>query len=160
MISMVEKFLSANAAQEEVKVLAEAFDAGRFLEVVLVAPQVLEVLVEDLNVQHGFITDRFLSEFTEVDLHGAGVLARLRAKESIKYRIAVALSEVFEQSGETQEELDSFRKITGKLDSVFSLRNDLAHEFFKKKIRSSRIAAEAKNAFSLIETLLLHDLLK
>ena len=73
---------------------------------------------------------------------------RLLQSESIKARLAGALLAYYEaEFWENKDPAQQFKKYFTKIESIFSLRNKLSHEYYKEKIRESNMKTKSKECF-------------
>ena len=113
--------------------LDAAFQSGDYFRVIVLAPQ---LMVEIADV---------LANYTDVYLRGKGfldpspdektmreVMNRLQRTESDRAQIAATLASIFECESDTiPTALKNFMSAFTKLEALVSMRNRLAHEYYK-----------------------------
>lgn len=156
-MSLVKKY---EKQEKYIRELAENFDAGNYFVVVILAPQVFERMLterdsdyqEDLKSKCGDIPDEEQEIYRLYD--------RLLTNESIKARLGGYLLHFYEAGyWDEGDPKQSFKKYFSKMEAVISMRNTLAHTYFRDRPRTNLIKSRARECFEILDVLLDHHLI-
>jgi hypothetical protein len=144
---------------KHVKEIAAAFDAGDYFKVLVLAPQVFEIMINELEKDY---SEDMASKIGKIEdpeiLKIYSMHNRLQQTETIKARVAGKLlwffeSEYWENLEPPKNSGKEFKKYFTKIESIFAIRNGISHEYFKKKINNSNLERNAKACFEIVDLL-------
>ncbi len=138
---------------EEIERLREFHASGDYLTVVILSPQLIVQIIDQLaSYNEEWVERKVTSKFTEDERQVYKLAGQLQKKESDRSYIVGALVELFDSGHwETKSSRKEFIKCFTKLDDLVSLRNLYAHEYFIKKVSSSRAKNCSKSGVQLAE---------
>lgn len=146
--------------ENHIKELAELYDSGNYFAVVVLAPQVFEAMIDKRDRDYGADLEGKVGEMDENDRIVYGLYERLLQGESIKVRVAGYILHFYQAAyWDGGNPVGIFRSYFNKMDSIFTLRNQLAHEYFKVKIRQRSLKVKARECFDIVDLLLDHHLI-
>lgn len=156
-MDLLEKY---RQCENHIKVLAELYDSRNYFAVVVLAPQVFEAMMDERDRDYEADLEGKVGEMDDDDKTVFGLYERLLQGESIKARLAGYILHFYQaEYWHDGTPVRSFRSYFTKMESIFSLRNKLAHEYFKAKPRQSHLKAKARECFDIIDLLLDHHLI-
>lgn len=155
-----EEFKEYQIFKAEFKTLEQLFQSADYFQVIILAPQLLEKIVNEIDESGREYMIRKMGEPDEDSLEVEKLYNKLKQEETIKARVALYLGDLFENDYcDYTFSKREFVKYFTKLESIVACRNDLSHEFYKKHISNQKIKRAAKEALELIELMSLHPAL-
>lgn len=155
-----EEFREYQIFKADFAILDDLFHSSNFFQIVILAPQLLEKIVHEIDESGREFIMRKMGESDKESLEVEKRYNRLKQEETIKARVALYLVDLFENdycdySFSKKEFLAYFTK----LESIVACRNDLSHEYYKKHISNHKMKIAAKEALDLVELMSLHPAL-
>lgn len=155
-----EYFADIAIFKKELEELRNAHAEGDFFRVIIVAPQLMEKIIFEIDKAGEEYVVRKMGEPEEDDLEVYHIYNNLLREETIKARVAGYLIDFYENDHwESKFPKKDFKKYFSKLENVISCRNQLAHEFYKTSISDRRLKLASKEALEIVELLSYHPTL-
>jgi hypothetical protein len=154
---MPKKVLSEVEIRNHALALEDDFLAGEYFRVIVLAPQLMVQVVELLATH----TDEYLRRkgFLDLTTEEQTVqeqMRHLQRAESDRAQIAYAFESIFQhEQGRSSTACIDFVSAFSKLEALVSMRNRLAHDFYKSNASQRSIKASASGGIDLIRRLLL-----
>ena len=140
--------------EDEVEFLKSSLLAKNYFEVIILAPQLMEKIVYEVDERYDQYLTRKVGEPTEEEKEVNSLYSRVIKEETIKARVARILIDLYQNDHfDFPCARNDFVKYFTKLDSIVSCRNHLAHDFYKKQISKKRMKQVANEAIELVELL-------
>ena len=152
-----EDFKEYQVFEEEIKILGDIFKSGNYFQVVILAPQLLEKIVTEIDESGREYMIRKMGEPGKDTMEVEKLYNKLKQEETIKARVALYLVDLFENDYcDYSFSKKDFVKCFTKLESIIACRNDLSHEYYKRHISNQKIKRAAKESMELVELMSLH----
>ncbi|HDM8133828.1 TPA: hypothetical protein P0E15_003386 [Vibrio harveyi] len=160
-MSIANKGMMINIFEDEIRDLIDSHASGNYLRVVILSQQLLVCIVDEISKVGSSIIDSIAGPLDDDFCMIAQMIEKLNRQDtSDKALIAGCLMGFYEEGfNQSKTPVKDFKKYFTKLEELVSLRNEIAHEFYKKNIPSSKMKRVSKNALELIEVFASHEYL-
>lgn len=155
---MKNKYGKYTIAYDAIKTLAEAYDKKDYFKLIVLAPLVFEqITIEIAENLDGYEEDKMAEDSYKEHKEIQNLYQRILQPSSIKARSVSAILDLYYQPcDEAWIDCKQFKRFFTKIENMFSLRNILVHDFFKKDISAERIKRTSIECFEIIDILLKH----
>ncbi len=153
--------MSPTKLKKEVLALKQAFENGELEKVILLSPQLLVQIIEEL-ASIDYELWRYDYEKFERDIpintkEAYEIISNLYRKSSDKLYIAEAILTAQESNLLGSGKGKSFKAYYTKLEQLVNTRNLIAHDYYTKKPTMSQLKIASKAGMSLLDLFINHE---
>jgi hypothetical protein len=136
--------------------LGASFESGDFFRVVMLSPQLMVQVAQVISNHHEeWIRRKGFLDFSADELTVYALMDRLHRADSDRVQIASAFHSIFENElGTEPNARKNFVNAFSKLESLVSMRNRIAHDYFRAPASKRSLKACAAGGIDLLRRLL------